>query len=631
MPIQIKAPDGSIAQFPDGTSDATITAVMAKSYGGPKPQAKTARTPLQYASGVAANINAGLPLAREFAGLTSTVIDAATGRGRFRGGEYSPGTLRASYDDAMASGRAIQQGFAADHPVVAPLARGVGLAGSVAIPMGRTAEAVGAGGRAVVGGSRAVNALRSTARAVAPAARGAVTAGATGAVYAAADEQGSLGDRLRAGSRAARDPVTLALGAGGGALASRLGRSRVPKARYSPAVVDLVKQDVQLTPGQARGGVAKAFEDAATSLPVAGQAITDARKVGMASYNRAALRDALSHIDETLPDHIPDGPKAVQHAGDRFKAAYERLLPKGGVKADPEFGRTVGKLAPIVETLTAPNQARLEKIIQLRVMDRFAQDNGILSGDMYQRVDRELNYDIDRFKKGDPDQVAMADALETVRDGVRDAAARQNPAFAAAKARIDAGYARLAQIEEATVKAVNEGGVYTPAQATGVMVRADKRRRVRARGVARGEALNQDFHAAAQQVLPSKIGDSGTAARNMVGFFASAPGLLIGHGMAGAPGAAGGMAATVAALQGVASRYSPQALELFNTALSEKVSRQEAQAALAKLGSLAATSPALQKVYEAASSRLGRAAAAVGETRAEQTNNPANRLTSSTR
>ncbi len=38
MPIQIQAPDGSIAEFPDGTPDATITSVMAKTYGGPKTQ-----------------------------------------------------------------------------------------------------------------------------------------------------------------------------------------------------------------------------------------------------------------------------------------------------------------------------------------------------------------------------------------------------------------------------------------------------------------------------------------------------------------------------------------------------------------------------------------------------------------
>ncbi|MCA1400047.1 hypothetical protein [Bradyrhizobium sp. BRP56] len=37
--IQIQAPDGSLVEFPAGTSDATITSVMAREFGGPKPKA----------------------------------------------------------------------------------------------------------------------------------------------------------------------------------------------------------------------------------------------------------------------------------------------------------------------------------------------------------------------------------------------------------------------------------------------------------------------------------------------------------------------------------------------------------------------------------------------------------------
>jgi hypothetical protein len=40
MPIRIEAPDGTIAEFPDGTADDTITSVMSKTFGGPKDQAR---------------------------------------------------------------------------------------------------------------------------------------------------------------------------------------------------------------------------------------------------------------------------------------------------------------------------------------------------------------------------------------------------------------------------------------------------------------------------------------------------------------------------------------------------------------------------------------------------------------
>lgn len=39
MPIQIQAPDGSIAEFPDGTPDDVIEGVMQKEFGGPQPMA----------------------------------------------------------------------------------------------------------------------------------------------------------------------------------------------------------------------------------------------------------------------------------------------------------------------------------------------------------------------------------------------------------------------------------------------------------------------------------------------------------------------------------------------------------------------------------------------------------------
>jgi hypothetical protein len=39
MPIQVKTPDGNIAQFPDGMSDDAITAILAKEYPPAAPQA----------------------------------------------------------------------------------------------------------------------------------------------------------------------------------------------------------------------------------------------------------------------------------------------------------------------------------------------------------------------------------------------------------------------------------------------------------------------------------------------------------------------------------------------------------------------------------------------------------------
>lgn len=47
MPIEIEAPDGSVAEFPDGTPDAVITSVMRKTFGGPQIEEKAPPSALQ--------------------------------------------------------------------------------------------------------------------------------------------------------------------------------------------------------------------------------------------------------------------------------------------------------------------------------------------------------------------------------------------------------------------------------------------------------------------------------------------------------------------------------------------------------------------------------------------------------
>ncbi len=51
MAIDIRAPDGSIARFPDGMSDEAITAVMRKEFGGPSQPAPPRRFEIEWPGG----------------------------------------------------------------------------------------------------------------------------------------------------------------------------------------------------------------------------------------------------------------------------------------------------------------------------------------------------------------------------------------------------------------------------------------------------------------------------------------------------------------------------------------------------------------------------------------------------
>lgn len=159
-------------------------------------------------SGAMANFNRGLIVGDELKAVGSTVEGLMTGRHRF--GLDKPGNpvvnnLRMvgdAFKTEMAGQRKTEDDFAERRPNVAALARGTGNALTIAVP-------VGPGPAAFATGGRMINAVR-----------GVSLAGVSGAGYAALD-RGSMTERAGAAARAAYDPLTLALGAGAGAIAGR--------------------------------------------------------------------------------------------------------------------------------------------------------------------------------------------------------------------------------------------------------------------------------------------------------------------------------------------------------------------------------------------------------------------------
>lgn len=530
-------------------------------------------------AGFMSNVNRGAGVGDEAAaGLhaaTGALSDGLAGRKGPGWGERM--------SQSMEHQRAVEDDYAARHPHLASLGRGLGMAATVFAPTGPAA--------ALAQGSRVGNM-----------ARGAVSAGVNAAAYGLAD-RGTVQERVQAGSAAGWNPFVMGMGAGAAALAPA---ARRPAKPVDPNVAKLNREGVQMTPGQIRGGMAKVVEDQATSLPIVGPAITEARQRGMETYTRAPINRALNEIGEELPAGMT-GNAAISHAQRKFSAAYDNLLPEGGVKADAEFEQGVRKITPVYETLTPARQKQVKSIIDNRVLKRLQMDGEVLSGDMYQQVGSELKNLIGRFGKStDADQRGVAEVLQVVQDALDDAAARQNPQFAAAKTRIDKGYASLVQAETAAATTKAEGGVFTPAGFDSAVRSGENT--VRRRGYAAGRSLNQDLADAGRAVLPSKVGDSGTAGRSMMGMVASVPGAVIGSAMGG-PGAGtiAGIGATAAGLSAARRMYTESAVAAANKALSERISAQEREAALGALGELAQKSPEAARIYQQVQNRLQRA------------------------
>lgn len=161
----------------------------------PQPEPRRKRSLVEDVTGFMAGVNRGLGIGDEVAAAGGAVVNALTGRGPQGFGEN------------LARQRELEDDYAAERPKMAALSKGTGNALTMAAPVGPGAAAFASGGKAI-------NALR-----------GATVAGLAGAGFSALDE-GSIEERAMAAAETARDPLTLLLGAGAGALASRSGRGR---------------------------------------------------------------------------------------------------------------------------------------------------------------------------------------------------------------------------------------------------------------------------------------------------------------------------------------------------------------------------------------------------------------------
>lgn len=527
MPIQIKAPDGSTVQFPDGTDDATITSVMQREFGGPKAQASGQRLapPMQQQprsapkttgllegiSGAMANFNRGTGVLDEVSAALSPDVLLALGR-TVVAPQRSKGALANAYQKSLADVRGIEDNFAEARPFLASQARGTGMAATLAVP----------GGQAIQG-TRAMNM-----------ARGAVTAGATAAAMGVAD-RGTAQERLQAGGKAAVNPVTLALGAGVGALTRT-----APRAAQAPATpaARLTEQGVPTTIGQRTGGLARRLEDVAESLPMTGAAIKARKTEAIEGFNNAAINEALAPIGASVRGH---GRTAIQEANERLSNAYDDAVEGVRVYPDADY------LNDIQAVVTDP---RLPAATRAAVNDIVGEHTGLLNvtpnGRVWKNVDSEIGKAAraaDNASATVPGAASQAAALQRLREAHGALLERQAPEAAEALARADASFAAMERVRNAAAKtgtAAREG-LFTAGELNSAVAATGGRSGRRAYG--QGTALMQELSDDGQAVLPSTVPDSGTALRSILTKLGTTGGALAGLGtVAGSGPAVGALA-----------------------------------------------------------------------------------------
>lgn len=289
------------------------------------------------------------------------------------------------------------------------------------------------------------------------------------------------------------------------------GAAKVVAPTVKGAKKALMEAGVELTPGQIAGSILRRAEEAAKSFPILGSFIRGAEGRSMESFNRAAIDQALEPAGIKLPSNVNAGREAIGYAQGRLGDAYDALLPKMTFSLDQQFANDVRNLTNQAGEMPPAQFEQFKKILMNRVAHRL-QGTGSMDGAALKQVESELGHIASNYSaSSDAAQRELGHSVNEIRNSIRQALARQNPAEAADLQKLNRAWAMFTRVQNAAARRVGSGGIFTPTDLLQAVKSADKS--VRKGDFARGDALMQEFAEFGQMVLPAKMPDSGTTER----------------------------------------------------------------------------------------------------------------------
>lgn len=537
-----------------------------------QPQAKP-RTLMDDAYGALVTFNRNfLPGVDEAADALQAVSNLAQGRAQ---------SFPQAWQQARGMAGQAESAFATARPNVAAVTRGTGNAASVAVPMGGAANAFAA--PVTIAG-------RTLPQAAVNAARGATLAGGQSALYAAGD-RGTVQERIARASAAGTDPMTLALGAGAGMLATP---PRPPQARKPSAAQTLRQVGVTVTPAQAAGPAFKAVEDQAKRLPIVGPSITSLQNRQIDQLNRAVGLKALEPIGEGIPKAVKPGFEMVEYVDDRLGNVYEdaaQLVPQ--VQVDQQLIQDLQSISARQVDLADSDAALFVKSLNDKI-GRLS--SGQTTGRMVKTIHGELGkLQADAARQG---KSILSEMFGDARRAILGPIERTNPQAGELIRSADEGWRIYSMMNDAASSASASGGTFTAGQLNTQVRRAAKGMGSNMAG--KGKGPLQDLATAASEIIPDTYGNPGTA--NAIGLGA------FGAGMLGMP------AETLTAASALTAAATPYMLagRKVLESLPPQASLSQLQQAQAQLAALAAKDPRVGDLQREVAARLS---AAVGVAR----------------
>lgn len=313
------------------------------------------------------------------------------------------------------------------------------------------------------------------------------------------------------GANTGQDPLESAAWGAGGSLVGQGAGSAVGRAiggvDLAPAVQFLRQRGIPMTVPQQVGGFVKGIEDKAMSMPLVGDMIRARRMEGLGAFNREAFNEAGGPINATVSEI---GQEGIEQLGDQVGDAYTNATQGASVPFDPQFQTDFAAAVGQGQRLPPDLRRGLGEILDARVAP--ITDTGTMTGEQFQQALRALkatrNRPPSRFEGFEEDYrnavSGVMDSLEgqMMRGGGQGTVEGLTAANAANR--------NFRTVEDAATRAAGGSGtempfVFTPSQLQRAALATKKKYP--------GPRPFEELTDAAQEVLPSRVPNSGTADR----------------------------------------------------------------------------------------------------------------------
>lgn len=304
-------------------------------------------------------------------------------------------------------------------------------------------------------------------------------------------------------------------GGGGGAVGRKATEAAgaAIKGVTDPAVQYLRDKGVRLSLGQNLGGWYKGVEDRMAGMPFIGDAINGIRDRGILDYNKAGFKEQAQKAGQTAADQI--GGLGVENAIQNSSKAYSSALDNAYIPTDRQ---TITDMIPSLRLgVSNPRFGDdFRFLVNNEVSPLASNFRKGMTGKEFQNVDRALQgLESGYGKMPEPIAAPVAQAFGGLGDALDATVARNAPDVLPAYKDAKESY-RMAKVLQDTVNRAKNGArsrspeVFMPSQLADAAA-ANARKFGGTQGT-----TQQPFYQlarAGQEVMPSKIADSGTAGR----------------------------------------------------------------------------------------------------------------------